>query len=64
MTCSGAGSTTPTHAAGQQWQQQQQQQQQVVRVTASNLDLSRPLDSLDLLSVYHGSVVPSPGQVG
>ncbi|GAB4820093.1 hypothetical protein N2152v2_007139 [Parachlorella kessleri] len=62
-TSSPAGSTTPTHAAGQQWQQQQQQQQQVVRVTASNLDLSRPLDSLDLLSVYHGSVVPSPGQV-
>lgn len=36
---------------------------EVVRVTASNLDMSRPLRSADLLAVYHASVVPRPGQV-
>lgn len=38
-------------------------EQQVVRVTARNLDLSRPLCSADLLAVYRCSVVPQPGQV-
>lgn len=37
--------------------------QHVVRVTATNLDMSRPLRSTDLLSVYRASVVPQPGQV-
>jgi hypothetical protein len=37
--------------------------QEVVRVTATNLDMSRPLRSADLLAVYHASVVPRPGQV-
>ena len=36
---------------------------EVVRVTATNLDMSRPLRSSDLLHVYRASVVPAPGQV-
>jgi hypothetical protein len=37
--------------------------QEVVRVTATNWDMSRPLRSADLLAVYHASIVPSPGQL-
>ena len=40
-----------------------QQEQEVVRVTASGIDLSKPMHAADLLAVYHGSVVPQPGQV-
>ena len=40
------------------------QHQEVLRVTATNLDMSRPLRSADLLSVYRASLVPQPGQVG
>ncbi len=71
-----AGTAAQQQASDQQppaAQQAQQAQQwgaegalvrhEVVRVTASNLDMSRPLRSADLLAVYHASVVPRPGQV-
>ena len=52
------------HAAQQQWGAEGALvRHEVVRVTASNLDMSRPLRSADLLAVYHASVVPRPGQV-
>jgi outer membrane biosynthesis protein TonB len=60
----GAGQQTPASASDPQQQQQQQQggEVEVVRVTATNLDMSRPLRSADLLAVYRASVVPRPGQ--
>ena len=63
-----AGNQQPPAAQHQQAQQEGEGgaplvRHEVVRVTASNLDMSRPLRSADLLAVYHASVVPRPGQV-
>lgn len=60
------GPQHPQHDPAQHPQQGQaplELLQEVVRVTAANLDMSRPLRPADLLAVYHASVVPRPGQV-